>query len=161
MQAAHLLGPAGIEAHVDAGALGGRQAAAGMEAAAARQCQRVGERAGDRERLTSGPVDVERGCQQTGRVGVPGRPEQVGSGSLLDEAARVHDSELFGDLGDHAQVMGDKDHREPPLGTQVGEQGEDLGLDGHIESGRRLVAQQDRRIRRQGYRDHDPLARAS
>ena len=48
----------------------------------------------------------------------------------------------------------------PRVGAQVRQQGEDLGLDRHVEGGRRLVAEQDRRVGGEGDGDHDPLAGA-
>ena len=45
--------------------------------------------------------------------------------------------------------------------AEVLEQLEDLGLDHHVERGRGLVADDDRRIAGEGHRDHRPLAHAA
>ena len=50
--------------------------------------------------------------------------------------------------GDHAQVVRDQDHRHPQVAAQVVDQVEDLGLDRHVERGRRLVGDQQLRASR-------------
>ena len=49
----------------------------------------------------------------------------------------------------------------PELVAQLLEQLEDLRLDHDVEGGRRLVADDDRRVAGQGHRDHRPLAHAA
>ncbi len=51
---------------------------------------------------------------------------------------------------DDGQVVGDEDERETLVAAQVGQQGEHLGLNGDIERGRRLVAEQHARSRTTG-----------
>ena len=52
-----------------------------------------------------------------------------------------------GDLGDHAEVVGDQHDRHAELALQLAQQVEDLRLDGDVERGRRLVGDQQRRGR--------------
>ena len=61
-------------------------------------------------------------------------------------------------LGDDRQVVGDEDQRQAELAAEALEQLEDLGLDHDVEGGRRLVADDDRRVAGEGHRDHRPLA---
>ena len=76
----------------------------------------------------------------------------------LDDLAGVHDHRAVGVAGDDPHIVGDQDHRhaEPPL--QVVEQGQDLGLDGDVERGGRLVGDQQFGLAGQRHGDHDPLA---
>ena len=55
----------------------------------------------------------------------------------------------------------DKDNRQATLQAKLAEQGKDLCLDSHVEHGRRLVAQQDRRLGGERDGDHDSLACAA
>ncbi len=54
--------------------------------------------------------------------------------------------------------MGDEDHGEPEILTQLLEQVDDLGLDGNIQGGDRFIGDDDLRLNRQGPGDADPLA---
>ena len=67
----------------------------------------------------------------------------------------------MGDRRDDAEVMRDQDHGGVELGAQIVEQGEDLGLDRHVERRRRLVRDHDVRVAGESQRDHDPLAHAA
>ena len=58
---------------------------------------------------------------------------------------RVHHDDAIGDLGDHAHVVRDEDHRHVHLVLQQADQRQDLRLHGHVERGRRLVGDQQRR----------------
>ena len=70
-------------------------------------------------------------------------------------------SDLVGDVGDDAQVVGDDDDRGVELGLELPDEVEDLRLDGHVERGGRLVGDQQRGAVDQGHRDHDALAHAA
>ena len=59
-------------------------------------------------------------------------------------AARVHHQDVVGGLRDHAQIVRDQDHADVELVLDPFDQLEDLGLDGDVERGRRLVGDQDR-----------------
>ena len=79
-------------------------------------------------------------------------------GADLHDVAGVHHRHPVGDVGHHAQVVGDQDHRQLVLDPQVLEQLQDLGLDGDVQGGGGLVADQDLGVA--GHRDGDdhPLA---
>ena len=59
-------------------------------------------------------------------------------------------------MTDRSWVMRISDR--PELAPEVLEQLQDLGLDHDVERGRRLVADDDRRVAGEGHRDHRPLA---
>jgi len=67
----------------------------------------------------------------------------------------------MGDLGDDAQIVGDKQDRHAELLLQSPQQVEDLCLDGDVEGGRRFVGDQQRRGAGKRHRHHDPLAHAA
>ena len=60
-----------------------------------------------------------------------------------------------------AEVVADQDQRQPELRAQALEQLEDLRLHHHVERGRRLVGDHQRRPARERQRDHHPLALAA
>jgi len=78
--------PDALELDVARHTLGSRELATGMEAAAARQPERVRERARDRDRFAVGAVHVQCRREQPARVGVP-RAARRQRGPGLDEAA--------------------------------------------------------------------------
>ena len=79
--------------------------------------------------------------QQTPGVLVNGVGQQLTGGGLLDHLARVHDGDAVSQLSHQRQVVGDEDHGEAELFTQLVEQVDDLLLDGHVQRRRRLVGQ--------------------
>ena len=80
---------------------------------------------------------------------------------MLDDPARVHDVRVVGALGDHAEVVRDQDDRHPQPVLQAVDEVEDLGLDGDVQRGGRLVGDQQPGLVGQRHRDHDPLAQAA
>ena len=80
---------------------------------------------------------------------------------LLDDLAGVHDRHAVAHLGDDAEVVGDQDDRRPGLVAQVAHQVEDLGLDRHVERGRRLVGDEQLGLAGEGHRDHHALRHAA
>ena len=72
-----------------------------------------------------------------------------------------HDHDAVGDLGDHAHVVGDEEHRHALLVLQRLDQLQDLRLDGDVERGGRLVGDQQLRPAGQRHRDHHALAHAA
>ena len=87
--------------------------------------------------------------------------EQVEGRRLLDDLAGVHDRDLVGPVGDHAEVVGDEDHRHEPLALLLLEQVEDLRLHGDVEGGGGLVGEEQLGTARQRDGDADPLAHAA
>src|SRR5262249_39239926 len=73
----------------------------------------------------------------------------------------IHHRHLVGHLGDHAQIVGDDDDRGVDFGLQLVDEVDDLGLDGHVEGGGRLVGDQQLGPAGQGHGDHHALAHAA
>ena len=74
--------------------------------------------------------------------GCCGLVEDVVDRAVLDGLPAVHHEDVVGDLGDHAEVVGDHDDRRAELLLQVAHQVEDLRLHRHVERGGRLVGDQ-------------------
>ena len=106
-------------------------------------------------------ADVRDGAEQAHRVGVLRRGEQPGRRRLLDDLAGIHDGHVVAGLGHHAEVVGDEDDGRAGLGAQLGQQIEDLRLDGDVERRGRLVGDQQRRRAGERHGDHHALAHAA
>ena len=85
------------------------------------------------------------------------RPHRRG----LRDAPGVKHHHAVGDFRDHAEIVGDQDHRQAGLPLQTAQQVEDLRLHGDVERGARFVGDQQLRARRERDRDHDALAHAA
>ena len=85
--------------------------------------------------------------------------ERLSPGALYD-LTRVHDRHFIRLLRHHTQVMSDEQEGHPQPLLQLLHQLQDLGLDGHVQSGGRFIRYQDTRITRQGHGDHHPLTHA-
>ena len=81
--------------------------------------------------------------------------------ALLADHAVAHHDDVVGDLADHAEVVADEQHAHPVLLLELGEQLEDLALDGHVERGRRLVGDQQLGLAGERHRDHHALLLAA
>ena len=76
----------------------------------------------------------------------------------LNDLARVHDRDPLAHLRDHGEVVRNEDDAQVEVLLKRREEGQDLVLDRHVECGRRLVAEDQLRVGREGDRDHDALA---
>ena len=94
-------------------------------------------------------VRVRRPCEQA-----RGRP-------ALGDAARVHDRDPVGDLRGDGEVVRDEEDPAAELVAQLFQQRQQLRLHRHVERGRRLVRDDQRRAADQGDRRHHALAQAS
>jgi hypothetical protein len=135
--------------------------AAGVELAAGRQVDQAGRLAGNRPEPLACRRAVRDGFQQALGVGVMRLVKDVVFGPLLGGPAGVHDHDVVGDVGDHAEVVGDHEQRSMRLLLQLEQQVEDLGLHRGVQRGGGLVG--DDHLRRQGHRhgDHGSLAHAA
>jgi len=84
--------------------------------------------------------------------------EDLVGAAVLGRPAGVHHHDVVGQLGDHAEVVGDDDHGGVELLLQVADQVEDLRLDGDVESRCRLIGDEQGGITGQCHRDHRALA---
>ena len=116
--------------------------AARVEAAAARDAGRVGDLAGEHDRLEL--LDLGDDGQQRLRVGVPRAAQHLLGGAALDDAAEVHHRDPVGDVPGQAEVVGHHDDAQPEVGAQLEQQREDLAADRGVEGGDRLVGDDQR-----------------
>src|SRR5690606_9840801 len=75
----------------------------------------------------------------------------------LHHPAQVHDGHAIGDMAHYAQVVADEHVSEVEVATQVHEKVENLGLDGDIQRGDGLVANEHGGLERQRARHPDSL----
>ncbi len=92
---------------------------------------------------------------------MPGGPKNRGRGTGLDDDPGIHDVHPVGDLRHHAQVVGDIEQRHAAGVLQPVHQAQNLGLDGYIQGGGRLVGNDQLGAACQGHGDHRPLALAT
>ena len=59
---------------------------------------------------------------------------------LLHQLTEVHDADALGDVPHDGKVVGDKHQRQPQILLQLLKKVKYLGLDGDVEGGYRLVA---------------------
>ena len=92
------------------------------------------------------------------------RPEEevdhthVADVTLFHDFSEIHDGHLVADVLDHRHVMGDEKIGKPEGLLEPGQKIEDLGLDGHIQGGDRLVADHEVGSGGQGPGDAQSLA---
>ena len=104
------------------------------------------------------PVEAWYRAEQPPGVRVLRIAEEPPLGRLLDHSPRVHHAYALRQVGDDPHVVGDQDDRRPVIALKPLHELEDLCLDRHVEGGRRLVGDQQRRVAREGHRDHDALS---
>src|SRR2546429_3617201 len=88
-----------------------RVRAARAELATLRRVDERRRRSLDRvQALDARPVETWDRPEETPRVRHLRVVEDIPRRALLDHAAGVHDEDLVGDFGDHAEIVGDEDH---------------------------------------------------
>ena len=101
------------------------------------------------------------GGDQVLGVRVLRRGEDVGRRAALDDLAVIHDAHPVGHLAHDAEIVGDEQHRHVELGLELGEQLEDLRLDGDVERSGRLVGDEQVGLVGERHGDHHPLTLAA
>ena len=143
------------------GALVGREAASGPERTTARHVEGRRYIALQNDALVGLCLDGVRHAdrrQQGIGVGVDGvRVEFIGVGDLHD-AAEVHDRDAVRNVVDHQQVVGDEQVGDSELLLEFFEHVDDLCLDGNVQGGYRLIADDEGRVDRQSAGNADPLS---
>ena len=105
-------------------------------------------------------VDDRRNrAHQADRVRMLRPVDHVGDRPDLDDAPGVHHGDAIGGLGDDAHVVRDQHHRGAVVAAQPLQELDDLRLDRHVERGRRLVGDDQLRLRRRA-RARSPRAGA-
>src|SRR6266568_3180568 len=137
------------------------QGAARGEAAARRHGADRRHLTGDRAEAAGVAIDARDRAQQELGIGMRRSGEKLIDRGDLDDLAGIHDSDAIGDRGDDAEIVSDEDHRHAIGGFELGEEREDLCLDGDVEGGRRLVGEQQLRPAGEGHGDHHALAHAA
>jgi hypothetical protein len=84
--------------------------------------------------------------------------EEQGAGGFFEEESMTHDGDAVGNLGDDGEIVGDEEHGQAVAVAEVGEEGEDLGLDGDVEGGGGLVCNEQAGAVDDGHGDEDALA---
>ena len=113
-----------------------------------------------REARAGGAQARHRG-EQGLRVGVLRVLQHRLGAALLHQPAALEHRDVVGDLGHHAEIVGDEqDAHAAPL-LQVADQLEDLGLGGDVERRGRLVGDEDRGFEGERHGDHRALALAA
>ena len=105
-------------------------------------------------------VQPRHRVKQAQRVGVHRVAIDFPRGRPLDNAPRIHDVHPVGIAGHDAQVVRDENHRGPVLLAELLHQLQNLGLDGDVQCGRRLVGQYQVGVADQRHGDHHPLTHA-
>ena len=101
------------------------------------------------------------GREQHPGVGVARIGEDVGGLAGLDDFAVLHHADPVGEFAHDGEVVGDEQERHAEIAFELGEQVEDLGLDGDVERGGGLVGDQQVGGVGEGHGDHHPLALAA
>jgi hypothetical protein len=78
----------------------------------------------------------------------------------FDQLASIHHPDIVTHLGDNADVMGNKDHRQTAALLNVLEQIEILCLNGHIKAGGRLIGNEQLWLAGNTDSAHNALAHA-
>jgi len=100
-------------------------------------------------------------CQQFTGVGVRRGGEQLAYGGLFHDPAGPHHRHPVGQVGDHAHVVGDQQHRGAEVAAAAVQQVQDLRLHGDVQRGGRLVGHDQPAAQHQRHRDHRALLLAA
>ena len=101
-----------------------------------------------------------RGEQRAG-IGVLRPVEDVAHRRLFDDFARIHHGHPIGGLRDHAEIVGDEEHRQVIGRAHLPEEVENLRLNRDVERRRRLVCDHQRGPAGQGEGDQHALPHAA
>ena len=99
--------------------------------------------------------------EQRLRVGVQGTGKQLLRLPELHHAAQIHDHDPVGNMPHHRQRVGNEEIGQIVFLLEVLQKVDDLGLDGHVQGGHRLVADDDLGLEDQTPGDADALALAA
>ena len=78
--------------------------------------------------------------------------------AVLDNPPVLHNADPVGDIGDYGKIVADQQHADVAALLQLGDQGENLRLDGHVQRRCGFIRDQQARFVDQRHGDHHPLA---
>src|SRR5688572_1905549 len=116
--------------------------AAGMEVTTRRRRERRGYLAHNWLELRLARIETRHLLEQRLGIRVVRPREDLLGARRFDDAAKVHDDHPVGEMLHHAEVVADEEVGEAEIAAQLHEEIEDLRLDGDVERGDRLVANQ-------------------
>src|SRR5664280_2202059 len=105
--------------------------------------------------------EFRNGRQQTVRVRVTRRLEDLFGRRVLDNLAGIRDGDGLCHFSDDGEVVGNDENGHTQFLLQSAHQVEDLRLDGDIKRRRGFIRDQELRVRGQCHGYHDPLAHAT
>ncbi len=105
--------------------------------------------------------EARQRAQQRLGVGHARRMEDLARRRRFHGAAGIHDHDVVGAAGGHAEIVGDQDHRHAALALLALQQVEDLALHGDVERRGRLVGDQQLGRTGDGNGDGHALAHAA
>ena len=79
----------------------------------------------------------------------------------FDHVAQIHDADSVGNVLDNGKIVRDEQIGQVALFLQIGQQVDNLALDGHVQRGNRLVTDDELRLHRQTAGNADALALAA
>ena len=88
-------------------------------------------------------LDARDGAEERARVGMLRAFHDVEGRADFDDFALIHHRDAVGDVFHDGQVVGDKDEREVETADEIGEEIQDLRLDGDVEGGDGFVGDDD------------------
>lgn len=143
------------------GALFVRIGTAGAEAATARRIQRAGDITLKRDTLCGARrfgIRLGDSRDKASGVGMDAVRYQLEAVRKLHKFAEIHNADAVRDMANNAQVMGNKQIGQSEFFLKILEHINDLRLNGNIERGDRLIADDELGIDRKRSRNTDSLA---
>jgi hypothetical protein len=132
--------------------------ATGMKMAPLRALQRAGDLAGERRRDMLADDRLGNRGEERNCVWVGGSVEYILIASEFDDSTKVHNCDAVTNVPDDPEVVRNEHEAQPETGLQIGDEVQNLRLDGYIESRGRLVADHQTRFGYERTRDGDALA---
>ena len=142
------------------GAAGLSEAAAIAEGAAPQIADQRGHHARDHAERLAGPGTARDrdAADEAACIGMARVAKERVRGRRLDDLAGVHHGDTVRDARHDAEIVGDEDEGDAELALKIGEEAQNLRLDGHVERRRRLVGDEEVGVAHERHRDHHALA---
>ncbi|KFJ60178.1 hypothetical protein DK59_3081 [Brucella abortus bv. 4 str. 292] len=135
--------------------------AARMESASLRKGAGHRRRAFNGKQFSAAIAKCRNGGDQPARIRMARVFKKLVYPGLFHHLSGIDDGHPVGMTGEYAKIMRDEDQSQAELVLKIAQDGHDLRLNRHIESGGRLVCDQKIGIVGDGHRNHDTLAHAA